>query len=118
MMGLLCLTDGLGLGHVVQSYVKEATIAFTACRKLLPDPEFYAQCIEESFQELRAAAARAPEHRAERAAAKAAAAPKPKSKPASKPKTKTGSAKPAAGKPAKAAKATRPATKSKRVAKK
>jgi hypothetical protein len=57
MMGLLCLTDGLGLGHVVQSYCDEATIAFTACRKLMPDPEFYAQCIEESFEELRDAAA-------------------------------------------------------------
>jgi len=56
MMGLLCLTDGLGLGHVVQSYVKEATIAFTACRKLLPDPDFYAECIQESFDELLAAA--------------------------------------------------------------
>ena len=30
MMGLVCLTDGMGLGHVVQSYVKEASIAFTA----------------------------------------------------------------------------------------
>lgn len=56
MMGLLCLTDGLGLGHVVQSYCKEATITFTACRNLMPDPEFYAQCIEESFAELLAAA--------------------------------------------------------------
>jgi len=53
MMGLLCLTDGMGLGHVVQSYVDEATISFTACRKLMPDPEFYVQCIEESFAELR-----------------------------------------------------------------
>lgn len=58
MMGLLCLTDGMGLGHVVQSYCKEATIAFTADRKLMPDPEFYAQCIEDSFAELRDAAAR------------------------------------------------------------
>ncbi|MFA6218482.1 MAG: wax ester/triacylglycerol synthase family O-acyltransferase [Erythrobacter sp.] len=56
MMGLLCLTDGLGLGHVVQSYTDEASIAFTACRELLPDPEFYAQCIEDSFAELRDAA--------------------------------------------------------------
>ena len=30
MMGLVCLNDGMGLGHVVQSYVAEATIAFTA----------------------------------------------------------------------------------------
>lgn len=56
MMGLLCLTDGLGLGHVVQSYCDEATISFTACRELLPDPEFYIECIEESFAELLAAA--------------------------------------------------------------
>ncbi len=57
IMGLLCLTDGMGLGHVVQSYCKEASIAFTACRKLMPDPEFYAECIQESFEELRDAAA-------------------------------------------------------------
>ncbi|MGH6786511.1 MAG: WS/DGAT/MGAT family O-acyltransferase [Novosphingobium sp.] len=56
MMGLVCLTDGMGLAHVVQSYVDEATISFTACRKLMPDPEFYAQCIEDSFNELRDAA--------------------------------------------------------------
>ena len=58
MMGLLCLTDGIGLGHTVQSYVDEATITFTACRDLMPDPEFYAQCIQDSFEELRDAAAR------------------------------------------------------------
>ncbi|MBX7541035.1 wax ester/triacylglycerol synthase family O-acyltransferase [Qipengyuania sp. GH29] len=52
MLGLLCLTDGLGLGHVVQSYTDEATIAFTADRDMMPDPEFYRSCIEESFAEL------------------------------------------------------------------
>jgi len=56
MMGLVCLTDGMGLAHVVQSYTDEATIAFTGCRELMPDPEFYAQCIEDSFEELRDAA--------------------------------------------------------------
>lgn len=56
MMGLLCLTDGMGLGHTVQSYVDEATVAFTACRDLMPDPQFYAQCIQDSFEELRDAA--------------------------------------------------------------
>ncbi|MFM6949650.1 MAG: WSD1 family O-acyltransferase, partial [Novosphingobium sp.] len=99
MMGLLCLTDGLGLGHVVQSYVKEATIAFTACRNLLPDPEFYAQCIEDSFHELRDAAAKVTEPRIPQAgplkkpkpavktkkpAPKAAAKPTANKKPASK----------------------------------
>lgn len=68
MMGLLSLTDGIGLGHVVQSYVKEATIAFTADRKLMPDPEFYVQCIEDSFNELREAAKNAPPPEAHAAA--------------------------------------------------
>jgi WS/DGAT/MGAT family acyltransferase len=56
MHGLLCLTDGLGLGHVVQSYVDQATIGFTACRKILPDPEFYADCLQASFDAMVAAA--------------------------------------------------------------
>jgi diacylglycerol O-acyltransferase / wax synthase len=55
MQGLLCLMDGLALGHVVQSYCAEATIGFTACRKAMPDPEFYAQCIDDSFADYMAA---------------------------------------------------------------
>jgi len=52
MQGLLCLLDGMALGHVVQSYVKEATITFTADRNVMPDPEFYSQCLRESFEEM------------------------------------------------------------------
>jgi hypothetical protein len=85
MMGLLCLTDGLGLGHVVQSYCKEATIAFTACRNLMPDPEFYAQCIEDSFTEMRDAAKAAP--------TPAANEPKPEEAEKAKPAAKKGAAK-------------------------
>jgi WS/DGAT/MGAT family acyltransferase len=59
MQGLLCLTDGMGLGHVVQSYCTQATVGFTADRKLMPDPEFYAQCIQDSFDALMAAHAAA-----------------------------------------------------------
>lgn len=55
MHGLLCLMDGLALGHVVQSYCDQATIGFTACRKAMPDPEFYARCVQESFDDLMAA---------------------------------------------------------------
>jgi diacylglycerol O-acyltransferase / wax synthase len=57
MHGLLCLTDGLGLGHVVQSYCAQATIGFTACRKVMPDPEFYSECLQASFDEMIAALA-------------------------------------------------------------
>lgn len=59
MHGLVCLTDGMALGHVVQSYCEQATIAFTACRKALPDPEFYSQCLRASFDEMMAALANA-----------------------------------------------------------
>lgn len=84
-MGLVCLTDGMGLGHVVQSYVDEATISFTACRDLMPDPEFYAQCIQDSFEAYRDLAAGAPAPAsAKKAPAKKAPvkAAKAKSKPA------------------------------------
>lgn len=100
MMGLVCLTDGMGLGHVVQSYVNEATISFTACRKLLPDPEFYASCIEDSFNELRDIARAVPE------AAPAAVKTQPKSGNSAKRKTSTRTTpEKAARKPRKAKKA-------------
>jgi diacylglycerol O-acyltransferase / wax synthase len=70
MHGLLCLTDGLALGHVVQSYVDQATIGFTACRKAMPDPEFYSECLQASFDELMTALAAAPSHAPETAAPK------------------------------------------------
>ncbi len=109
MMGLLCLTDGMGLGHVVQSYCKEATISFTACRKLLPDPEFYVACLEESFAEFRDAALKD-------AAASAAAKPVKPAKTRHSASVKASTAKPAvkAAKPAKqqAARGKKPAAKS------
>ena len=46
----------MALGHVVQSYVNEATISFTADRDVMPDPEFYSQCLQESFEEMAALA--------------------------------------------------------------
>lgn len=87
-LSLICLTDGLGLAHVVQSYVNEAYISFTACRDIMPDPEFYAQCLQDSFDELLVAARAAGTTPAPKANAKAADAP-PKRKPSTKTKTKT-----------------------------
>ncbi|MEO1221401.1 MAG: wax ester/triacylglycerol synthase family O-acyltransferase [Pseudomonadota bacterium] len=55
-LSLICLTDGLGLAHVVQSYCDEAYISFTACRDIMPDPEFYSQCLKDSFEDMLAAA--------------------------------------------------------------
>ncbi len=95
-MGLVCLTDGMGLGHVVQSYTDEATISFTACRELLPDPEFYIQCIEDSFNELRDAAAQAAAKPASKPAAKAKPKPAPKAIASAPKKGPTRKTKPAA----------------------
>jgi hypothetical protein len=47
--GNLCLLDGVGLGHVVQSYVDKITVTATACRDAMPDPARYAECLQESF---------------------------------------------------------------------
>ncbi|MEM6388159.1 MAG: wax ester/triacylglycerol synthase family O-acyltransferase [Pseudomonadota bacterium] len=55
-LSLICLTDGLGLAHVVQSYCDDAYISFTACRDIMPDPDFYADCLQASFDDLLAAA--------------------------------------------------------------
>jgi len=49
--GMLCLVDGVKLGHVVHSYVDDVTVAFTACRSAIPDPDFYSECLQKSFDE-------------------------------------------------------------------
>ena len=54
------LLPNVGLFHIVYSSVadKKGTVnlSFTACRDMLPDPAFYAACLQESFDELHAAA--------------------------------------------------------------
>jgi hypothetical protein len=54
--GLGLPMEGLGLFHIVLSYNGALTVSITGCRDQLPDPEFYSDCLEESFMELRAAA--------------------------------------------------------------
>ena len=55
------VTDALIMGvfHGVFSAVGKITINFLSGREMLPDPEFYRECLEESFEELKAASARA-----------------------------------------------------------
>ncbi len=45
----------MALIHPVFSYGGEITISFTSCREILPDPAFYAGCIDASFEALAAA---------------------------------------------------------------
>lgn len=54
--GLICLVDGIGLGHTVSTYCHMATITFVACRRMLPDPEFYTQSLLDSYRDHLAAA--------------------------------------------------------------
>lgn len=50
--GLGPVIDGMGIIHAIFSYCGSITIAATACREMLPDPGFYAECLEASFDEL------------------------------------------------------------------
>ena len=64
--GMGPVTDGMGIMHPVLSYNGEIAISVTACREMLPDPAFYAECIQASFDELSEATA-PPRPRASRA---------------------------------------------------
>lgn len=48
--------DGMGLFHGLGSYCGRFSISVTACREMMPDPAFYAECLQASFDELLAAA--------------------------------------------------------------
>jgi WS/DGAT/MGAT family acyltransferase len=44
--------DGMGLIHPIGSYNGTAVIAFTSCREMLPDPDFYEDCLRASLSDL------------------------------------------------------------------
>jgi diacylglycerol O-acyltransferase len=46
----------VGMFHAVMSAAGRITINFVSCRSMLPDPEFYRECLQQSFDELLAAA--------------------------------------------------------------
>jgi len=56
LFGMGPVTDGMGIIHPVFSYNGAITISFTSCREMLPDPAFYAECLQASFDELYEAA--------------------------------------------------------------
>ena len=55
LMGMGPLVDMAGLFHAVISGIGLITINFVSCREMLPDPDFYKQCLEESYSDLEAA---------------------------------------------------------------
>jgi WS/DGAT/MGAT family acyltransferase len=54
------LEPNVGLFHIVHSCIlndrRIISVSIVACRDKLPDPEFYADCLQSSFDELKAAA--------------------------------------------------------------
>jgi hypothetical protein len=46
--------DNMGLMNVITSYVGKLAVTATADRDMMPDPAFYAQCLQGSFDELKA----------------------------------------------------------------
>ena len=86
MLGLGPVFDGMGLINTIYSYVDEIVISFTCDRKMMSDPAFYADCLTQSFEDLKASMAKgkaAPKPAPPKAApAKAAVAAKPVKKAA------------------------------------
>ena len=44
--------NNLALSHTVTTYNGQLTIAAVCDRKIIPDPAFYVQCLQESFNDL------------------------------------------------------------------
>ncbi len=55
MKGLSCtfLFDGVGMIIAISSYCDDFIIHFTSTPKMLPDPEFFTECLQASYNELR-----------------------------------------------------------------
>ena len=104
---ILPINDGLGLAFAVTRYDGQVVISPTSCRKLMPDPETFAQCLRDSFQEYLALAAYTPSTKR----AGAAPQPAPRKAPArqSKVTARVTAAAPRASRPGKARRPSRPA---------
>lgn len=53
--GLGPVVHGMGLFQPVIGYNDNITISAIACREMMPDPAFYADCIQQSYDELKSA---------------------------------------------------------------
>jgi WS/DGAT/MGAT family acyltransferase len=90
------LLPNVGLFHIVYSSVQNKkgsiNLSFTADRDMMPDPAFYAQCLRESYQELRAttvgSGSKAKSRAKPKTRAKAKTTPKQKAKAKANPKAK------------------------------
>jgi hypothetical protein len=51
-IGLGPIRDNMGLFHIVSGSDTMMSLSFNACKKLLPDADFYQQCLQNSFAAL------------------------------------------------------------------
>jgi len=59
-IGAGCPVDGVGLFNTINSYDGRMSLAFICDREMMPDPQFYQQCIADAFAELEQSAVRVP----------------------------------------------------------
>ncbi|NVK40243.1 MAG: wax ester/triacylglycerol synthase family O-acyltransferase [Oceanospirillaceae bacterium] len=53
LSGIMLIGDGLGMNHCVNSYDGKLNISVVSCPELMPDPEFYVQCLQNSYDGLK-----------------------------------------------------------------
>ena len=85
--GLGPVVHGIGLFQPILSCNNTITISAVSDRAMMPDPAFYADCLQESFDELKAATIDRPAAKKKKRAA-------PKKKPVPKNKAGNGDARP------------------------
>jgi len=105
------ILDGVGLFHVISSYCGDFTISVTACREMMPDPELYRQCLQDSFDALQRATGQEKPTRSASAAKKAPRSATRKSAAKAKVASKANKAAAKSGKPKAKAKKARAKTK-------
>ncbi len=88
--GLGPLAHSLGLFHAVLSYNGQITVSAVSCREMMPDPGAYADCLQQSFDELKGAVLGSdkPPPRGRKRASSGKAAPKKKAGPKGSNKSK------------------------------
>ncbi len=87
------ILDGMALFHAITSYCGDFAISATSCRQIMPDPDFYRQCLLDSFTELKQATDKIVARAGKNARLARQASKKARAKAKAKSKAKTGAGK-------------------------
>ncbi len=79
---ILPISDGMGLVFAVTRYDGRIVVSPTSCRELMPDPQFFTQCVRDSFQEFLALARAVPAARTAAARASSSGRARPSARTA------------------------------------